>query len=92
MVAARPGSRSCAIVARLATAGATPDGVTAVVSSHAFTRENITRGEIPAMHRPAAKASLAPIRSLVDGDLPCIFSSPDADAWGIWRRAPESCR
>ncbi len=58
----------------------------------AFTRENLERGEIPAMDQAAAKASLALIRSLVDGDLSRVFTSHDAAAWGTWRHAPASYR
>jgi N-acyl homoserine lactone hydrolase len=54
----------------------------------AFTRENIERGEIPAMDQDAAKDSLALIRSLTGGDLARVFTSHDADAWTTWRHAP----
>ena len=56
----------------------------------AFTRENLLRGEIPAMDQSAAKDSLALIRSLVNDDLQRVFTSHDADAWMQWRRAPQS--
>jgi len=58
----------------------------------AFTRENVERGEIPAMDQAAAKESLALIRSLVGGDLTRVFSSHDADAWSTWRQSPEAYR
>ncbi|HEV8669125.1 MAG TPA: N-acyl homoserine lactonase family protein [Candidatus Limnocylindria bacterium] len=58
----------------------------------AFTRENIERGEIPAMDQAAAKESLALIRSLAGGDLTRVFSSHDADAWASWRHSPEAYR
>jgi glyoxylase-like metal-dependent hydrolase (beta-lactamase superfamily II) len=54
----------------------------------AFTRENLQRGEIPAMDQSAAKDSLALIRSLVNDDLGRVFTSHDADAWMQWRHAP----
>ena len=58
----------------------------------AFTRENIERGEIPAMDQVAAKESLALIRSLTGGDLTRVFASHDADAWATWRHAPAAYR
>jgi N-acyl homoserine lactone hydrolase len=58
----------------------------------AFTRENIERGEIPAMDQVAAKESLALIRSLAGGDLTRVFTSHDADNWATWRHAPTSYR
>ena len=58
----------------------------------AFTRENIERGEIPAMDQVAAKESLALIRSLAGGDLTRVFTSHDADNWQTWRHAPTSYR
>lgn len=58
----------------------------------AYTRENLERGEIPAPDRGAAEASLALIRSLVDGDLDRCFTSHDARAWRTWRHAPETYR
>lgn len=58
----------------------------------AFTRENLERVEIPAMDQPAAKASLALIRSLVRDDLSRVFTSHDAAAWEGWRTAPASYR
>jgi N-acyl homoserine lactone hydrolase len=56
----------------------------------AFTRENLQRGEIPAMDQSAAKDSLALIRSLVHDDLQRVFTSHDADAWIQWRHAPQT--
>jgi len=58
----------------------------------AFTRENIERGEIPAMDQVAAKESLALIRSLASGDLGHVFTSHDADAWTTWHHAPDTYR
>ncbi len=58
----------------------------------AFTRENIERGDIPAMDQAAAKESLALIGSLVDGDLTRVFTSHDTRAWSTWRHAPASYR
>jgi N-acyl homoserine lactone hydrolase len=58
----------------------------------AFTRENLERGEEPAMDPAAARESLALIRSLVDGDLDRAFPSHDADAWRTWRHAPDVYR
>jgi N-acyl homoserine lactone hydrolase len=58
----------------------------------AFTRENIERGEIPAMDQAAATESLVLIRSLVGGDLTRVFTSHDADAWATWRHAPAAYR
>jgi N-acyl homoserine lactone hydrolase len=58
----------------------------------AFTRENIERGEIPAMDPVMAKESLALIRSLAGGDLTRVFSSHDSGAWATWRHAPEAYR
>jgi N-acyl homoserine lactone hydrolase len=58
----------------------------------AFTRENVERGEIPAMDQVAAKESLTLIRSLAGGDLARIFTSHDADNWATWRHAPASYR
>lgn len=58
----------------------------------AFTRENLRRGEIPAMDQVAAKESLALIRSLVNDDLERAFTSHDAEAWTQWRHAPQSYR
>lgn len=54
----------------------------------AFTRENLERGEIPAMDQAAAKESLALIRSLAEDDLTRVFTSHDAEAWAGWRHAP----
>jgi len=58
----------------------------------AFTRENLERGEIRAPDEPAAKDSLALIRSLVKDDLDRVFTSHDAASWPRWRRAPETYR
>ena len=58
----------------------------------AFTRQNLERGEIPAMDQAAAKESLALIRSLVGDDLTRVFTSHDADAWSTWRHAPDPYR
>ena len=58
----------------------------------AFTRENLERGEIPAMDQAAAKESLALIRSLAGDDLQRVFTSHDAAAWAGWRHAPLSYR
>ena len=58
----------------------------------AFTRENIERGEIPAMDQTAAKESLALIRSLAGGDLTRVFTSHDTRAWATWRHAPAAYR
>jgi N-acyl homoserine lactone hydrolase len=58
----------------------------------AFTRENIERGDIPAMDQAAAKESLALIGSLVEGDLTRVFTSHDARAWATWRHAPAAYR
>ncbi len=58
----------------------------------ALTRENLERGEIPAMDPNAAKTSLALIRSLVNDDLDRCFVSHDAVAWSGWRHAPRSYR
>jgi glyoxylase-like metal-dependent hydrolase (beta-lactamase superfamily II) len=58
----------------------------------AFTRENLERGEMPAMDPDAAKASLGLIRSLVKDDLDRAFPSHDARAWSRWRHAPQSYR
>ena len=58
----------------------------------AFTRENIERGEIPAMDQAAAKESLALMRSLAGDDLQRVFTSHDAAAWAGWRHAPLSYR
>ena len=58
----------------------------------AFTRENIERGEIPAVDQVAARESLALISSLVNGDLTRVFTSHDAAAWATWRHAPEAYR
>ncbi len=58
----------------------------------AFTRENLERGETPALDPDAAKQSLALIRSLVDDDLDRCFVSHDASAWAAWRHAPASYR
>jgi N-acyl homoserine lactone hydrolase len=58
----------------------------------AFTRENIERGEIPAMDEAAARESLALIRSLARGELDRVFTSHDANAWERWRRAPVAYR
>ena len=58
----------------------------------AFTRENIERGEIPAMDQAAAKESLALITSLAGGDLTRVFTSHDAGAWATWRHAPAAYR
>ncbi len=58
----------------------------------AYTRENLERGEIPAPDQESATASLALIRSLVDGDLDRCFTSHDERAWRAWRHAPEVYR
>lgn len=58
----------------------------------AFARENLERGEIPAMDQEGAKASLALVRSLVGEDLSRVFTSHDAAAWSTWRHAPEAYR
>lgn len=58
----------------------------------AFTRENLERGEIPAMDQAAAKESLALIRSLAGDDLQRVFTSHDAEAWAGWRHAPVAYR
>lgn len=58
----------------------------------AFTRENLRRGEIPAMDQNAAKQSLAQISALVKGDLVRVFTSHDAEAWATWRHAPQTYR
>jgi N-acyl homoserine lactone hydrolase len=58
----------------------------------AFTRENLERGEIPAMDQSAATGSVALIRSLAGGDLTRVFTSHDADAWVTWRHAPAAYR
>jgi len=58
----------------------------------AFTRENLERGEIRAPDEPAAKESLALIRSLVNDDLDRVFTSHDAASWPGWRHAPETYR
>lgn len=58
----------------------------------AFTRENLVRGETPALDPENAKASLALIRSLVEDDLDRAFPSHDASAWASWRHAPASYR
>jgi N-acyl homoserine lactone hydrolase len=58
----------------------------------AFTRENIERGETPAMDEAAAKESLALIRSLAGGDPGRVFTSHDADAWATWQHAPAGYR
>ena len=58
----------------------------------AFTRQNLERGEIPAMDQAAAKESLALIRSLVGDDLTRVFTSHDADSWSTWRHAPDPYR
>jgi len=58
----------------------------------AFTRENLERGETPALDPEAAKVSLALIRSLVNHDLDRCFVSHDAAAWSRWRHAPEPYR
>ena len=58
----------------------------------AFTRENLRRGEIPAIDQDAAKKSLALISSLVNGDLERVFTSHDAEAWAAWRHAPQTYR
>jgi N-acyl homoserine lactone hydrolase len=58
----------------------------------AFTRENVERGEIPAMDQAAAKESLALIRSLAGDDLQRVFTSHDAVAWAGWRHAPLAYR
>jgi len=58
----------------------------------AFTRENLERGEIPAMDAAAARESLALIRSLVGDDLDRAFVSHDQGAWLTWRHAPASYR
>jgi N-acyl homoserine lactone hydrolase len=58
----------------------------------AFTRENVERGEIPAMDQAAAKESVGLIRSLADGDLARVFTSHDAPAWATWRHAPSAYR
>src|SRR5437667_316819 len=58
----------------------------------AFTRENIERGEIPAMGQVAAKEPLGLLGSLAGGDLKRIFTSHDADNWATWRHAPAAYR
>jgi len=58
----------------------------------AFTRENLERDDIPAPDPPAARASLAVIRDLVDGDLDRAFPSHDAAAFARWAVAPASYR
>jgi N-acyl homoserine lactone hydrolase len=58
----------------------------------AFTRENIERGEIPAMDQAAATESVGLIRALADGDLARVFTSHDALAWASWRHAPSAYR
>lgn len=58
----------------------------------AFTRENLERGETPALDPDAARSSLALIRSLVNDDLDRAFPSHDATAWSRWRHAPEAYR
>jgi glyoxylase-like metal-dependent hydrolase (beta-lactamase superfamily II) len=58
----------------------------------AFTRENLEKGEIRAPDEPAARESLAVIRSLVTGDLDRVFTSHDAASWTRWRHAPETYR
>src|SRR5947209_8367844 len=58
----------------------------------AFTRQNLERGEIPAMDQAAAKESLALIRSLVGDDLTRVFMSHDAELWPTWRHAPNAYR
>jgi N-acyl homoserine lactone hydrolase len=58
----------------------------------AFTRENLERGVIRARDEPAAKESLAHIRSLVKDDLDRAFVSHDMAAWSGWRSAPRTYR
>ena len=58
----------------------------------AFTRENLERGEIPAPDPDAARASLAVIRDLVDGDLDRAFPSHDSTAFAGWTVAPATYR
>ncbi|HEY8657134.1 MAG TPA: N-acyl homoserine lactonase family protein [Candidatus Limnocylindria bacterium] len=58
----------------------------------AFTRANLERDEIPAPDAAAARASLAAIRELVDGDLDRAFPSHDADAFAGWSLAPRTYR
>ncbi len=58
----------------------------------AYTRENLERDEIPAPDPAAARASLAVIRDLVDGDLDRAFPSHDADAFARWTVAPQAYR
>ncbi len=67
-------------------------GLVVLCGDAAFTRENLTRGETPALDQDAAKASLALIRSLVKDDLDRCFVSHDATAWSHWRHAPEVYR
>ncbi len=57
-----------------------------------YIRENLERGEIPAVDPAAAKDSLALIRSLVHDDLSRVFTSHDAQAWETWRHAPDTYR
>ena len=58
----------------------------------AFTRENLERDVIRAQDEPAARESLALIRSLVKGDLDRAFTSHDAGSWDLWRHPPETYR
>ena len=55
-----------------------------------FTRDNLERDQIPAPDPVAARASLALIRDLVEGDLGRAFPSHDATAFDGWRIAPET--
>ncbi len=58
----------------------------------AFTRDNLERGEIPALDQAAARESLALVRSLAGGDLSRVFTSHDAEAWPTWQHAPSVYR
>ena len=58
----------------------------------AFTRANLERDLIPAPVPDAARASLAVIRDLVDGDLDRAFPSHDAGAFARWTVAPHAYR
>lgn len=68
------------------------DGRVVLTGDAAFTRENLERGEIPAMDQASAKESLALIRSLVGDDLTRVFTSHDANVWPTWRHAPLTYR
>ncbi|GAC1457745.1 MAG: N-acyl homoserine lactonase family protein [Candidatus Limnocylindrales bacterium] len=58
----------------------------------AFTRENLERDDIPAADPVAARASLAAIRDLVEGDLDRAFPSHDRAAFAGWTVAPATYR